>query len=84
MSTQFSLTDLKSIMRRCTGADDAQDLDGDILNVRFRDLGYDSLAVLEIASNIQRAYKIAFPDEAIEQILTPADVLSFTNIAQAA
>lgn len=84
MNTTFDLEDLKTVMRRCTGTNDASSLDGDITNVRFRDLGYDSLAVLEIASNLQRAYRIAFSDEAIEQMVTPADVLQYLNTAKAA
>ena len=80
----MTLDHLKTMMRGCSGVDATVDLDGDINDKSFRDIGYDSLAVLEMASQIQRLYGIEVPDEAIEDMRTPAHVLSFVNTSVAA
>jgi acyl carrier protein len=77
--SQLTLDQLKQIMLRCSGVDDGVDLDGDIADQQFRDIGYDSLAVLEMASQLQREYKLDIPDEAIEGLKSPGDVLRYVN-----
>ena len=75
----MTIDDLKAIMSNCTGVDEAVSLDGDILDTRFPELGYDSLAVLEVVSQVQRTYRLNVPDEAIEGMRTPGDVVAFVN-----
>ncbi len=81
---EFTLDELKGFMLRCSGVPDDVSLDSDITDVAFADLGYDSLAVLEIASAIQRAYRVDVSDEAIEGMRTPGDVIDFVNSARTA
>ncbi|MFD0346149.1 acyl carrier protein [Kitasatospora aburaviensis] len=38
----------------------------------FSDLGYDSLAVLETVSRIEREYGIRIPEDALSAVRTPA------------
>ena len=71
--------ELKTVMLRCSGLPDQASLEGDIRDITFEDLGYDSLAVLEIASAMQRSYKIEISDESIETMTTPGAVLDFVN-----
>jgi acyl carrier protein len=78
MST-FTLDHLKTIVRECSGVADATALDGDILDQPLRELGYDSLAVLEIASRIQREYGLNIPDEAIDEMRTARSILDYVN-----
>jgi act minimal PKS acyl carrier protein len=80
---ELTMDTLKEIMLLCSGVDEAVSLDGDIEACQFRELGYDSLAVLEIASQVQRRYGLSIPDEAIEQMTTPGSVLSYVRMAQA-
>jgi act minimal PKS acyl carrier protein len=54
----FSIEDLVRILCRASGTPDGVDLAGDILDTRFEVLGYDSLALLETASCIEREYGI--------------------------
>jgi len=75
MST-FTLDDLRELLRR---ADEHADLDGDIANTQFVELGYDSLAVLEIASEIQRRFGVVVPDDAVLAMPTPAKAVEFIN-----
>ena len=77
--SQLTLDQLKQIMLRCSGVDEGVDLDGDITEQQFREIGYDSLAVLEMASQLQREYKLDIPDEAIEELKSPGDVLRYVN-----
>jgi minimal PKS acyl carrier protein len=77
--SELTIDQLKQIMLRCSGVDDGVDLSGDITDEQFRELGYDSLAVLEMASQLQREYKLEIPDEAIEELNSPGDVLRYVN-----
>ncbi|WP_229397676.1 acyl carrier protein [Micromonospora okii] len=72
---------LRDILRECAGEDDAADLGGDILDVPFSDLGYDSLALLETASVIQRRFGARLADDAVTQAQTPRALLDLTNRA---
>jgi act minimal PKS acyl carrier protein len=78
----MTFDDLKAVMSRCTG--DAEELTPDNLGTAFTDIGYDSLAVLEIASQIQREYGLQIPDEAIEGMNAPQDVIDYVNASLSA
>jgi act minimal PKS acyl carrier protein len=78
MST-FTLDHLKVIMQECSGVTEGKTLDGDILDQPLRELGYDSLALLEIASRIQRDYSLDVPDEAIDAMKNPRAILAYVN-----
>jgi len=75
----FTLDDLRQIMRACAGVDESVDLDGDIDDVAFTDLGYDSLAVLELQSQIQRRYDVPMSDDAQQYMGTPADTVGYVS-----
>jgi minimal PKS acyl carrier protein len=76
--TAFTTSELKSIMLKAAdGA--APSLDGDFLDTPFPDLDFDSLAVLEIATQIQQEYHLAVPDESVALMLTPRDVLDYVT-----
>lgn len=77
--TEVTLTDLKRILREGAGADESVDLDGEVLDVEFADLGYDSIAVLEAASRITREYGIALDDDATTSARTPRALLNVVN-----
>lgn len=74
----FTLDKLRSIMRSC-GVEDAIDLDGDILDVAVSDLGYDSLAMLHIASLIQQDTSVPIPDDLALALETPRAVIEYVN-----
>ncbi|MEU2287254.1 acyl carrier protein [Streptomyces sp. NPDC013178] len=54
-------------------------LEGDILDVPFVDLGYDSLAVLETAAVIERECGVTLPEEGLHELDTPGKVIHFVN-----
>ncbi|MEU0336050.1 acyl carrier protein [Streptomyces sp. NPDC006193] len=72
----FSIDDLRRIMRQCAGENDPALLDGDILDVPFQDLGYDSLALLESTSVIEREFDVQLPDDVVSQVRTPAELIA--------
>lgn len=75
----ITLDDLKRILREGAGADEGVDLDGDILDLEFADLGYDSLALMETAARITREYGIALDDDAALAATTPRSLLTVVN-----
>ncbi|MEU0203935.1 MULTISPECIES: acyl carrier protein [unclassified Streptomyces] len=76
---EFTLDDLRRILTEGAGADESVDLDGDILDVPFESLGYESLALLETGSRIEREYGINLDEEALAVVNTPRALLSSVN-----
>jgi act minimal PKS acyl carrier protein len=68
--SEFTIDDLKRIMRQCAGEDESVGLDG---------LGYDSLALLETASRTEREFGVKLPEELMGDVATARDYLSFVN-----
>ncbi|GIE92970.1 acyl carrier protein [Paractinoplanes rishiriensis] len=79
MTAHLTLDDLKRIMREVAGADETVDFDADILDTTFLDLGYDSLALLETGSRIERDYAVALDDETVTGADTPRALLGAVN-----
>ncbi|MEH6374640.1 acyl carrier protein [Streptomyces sp. KLMMK] len=67
----FTLADLKRILLEGSGAPEGGGLDGDILDTEFSDIGYDSLALLETTSRIEREYGIELDEDVIGDATTP-------------
>ncbi|MCA2228511.1 acyl carrier protein [Nonomuraea aurantiaca] len=74
----FDLDELRDILRRMGGTDEA-DLDGDIAEKGFGDLGYDSLALLELCNQVERRYDIQISDDAVSNMPTPAKAVAYIN-----
>lgn len=82
--TEFTLADLTRFMRQAAGQDDAVDLDGDIMDVAFTDLGYDSLAIIETANLAQRELGVIIPEAEIADTETPRQFLALVRRQSAA
>ncbi len=65
------LDDLRRILRDVAGTAQGVDLDGDILDTPFEDLGYDSLALLEAAARILQEYGVRLHDDVLAEATTP-------------
>ncbi|MFF3907749.1 acyl carrier protein [Streptomyces sp. NPDC001848] len=76
---QFTIDDLKRILLEGAGADESVDLDGDILDRRWDELGYESLALLETGSRIEREYGITFDETSVTEAETPRALLELVN-----
>ncbi|RVX44143.1 act minimal PKS acyl carrier protein [Nonomuraea polychroma] len=76
---EFTLEDLKQTLRAIAGQDEQVDLDGDIHDTPLADLGYDSLALLELASHLEKRYSVAIPDDAVHEMETPRAAIAYIN-----
>ncbi|MCF3175861.1 acyl carrier protein [Streptomyces sioyaensis] len=79
----LTLDDLRRILVSCAGENDDLDLNGDILDSAFQDLGYDSLALMETVARIQREYGVDVSDDDMAEVETPRALLESVNGAQA-
>jgi minimal PKS acyl carrier protein len=75
----FTLDDLKRVLRESAGVDETVDLDGDILDTAFTDLGYESLALLETCGHIERDLDISLDDSLLGEALTPRALVEAVN-----
>ncbi|MDV6263931.1 phosphopantetheine-binding protein [Rhodococcoides yunnanense] len=76
---RFTIHDLTRIMREGVGVDEGVDLDGDIVDVEFEMLGYESLALLETGNRIEREYGAIIDDETLTAVKTPRDLIASVN-----
>jgi minimal PKS acyl carrier protein len=80
---EMTLEELTALLRECAGEDETVDLDGDVLDTPFDELGYDSLAVLQTTGRIERDYGIQLSDDTVAEASTPRLLLEFINEALA-
>ena len=75
----LDIKDLVALLRTNAGDSDTVDLDGDVLDVPFDELDYDSLALLQVTGAIERDYDVALDEEALEEAQTPRQYLQVVN-----
>ncbi len=75
----LTIDEFKDIMRAVAGDDDSIDLAGDVNDTLLVDLGYDSLALLEMGSIVQQRYGIDMPDDSPERMTTPREAVAYIN-----
>ncbi|WP_329172311.1 MULTISPECIES: acyl carrier protein [unclassified Streptomyces] len=76
----ITLDDLKDMLTKAGGEGaDVPSLDGDAVDTPFTDLGYDSLAMLEVTSMVELAYDISLEDDAAQTAATPREMLDLVN-----
>lgn len=73
----LDLDDLKRILRE--GAGENRNLDGDVLDTEFEELGYDSIALLETATRISREYGVTLDDDVVTFARSPRQLLDAVN-----
>ncbi|GAA2302529.1 acyl carrier protein [Streptomyces caniferus] len=82
-TTHVTLTDLTRMLRESAGEEEGVDLDGDVIDTPFIELGYDSLALLQVIGEIQREYGVEIPDDAVVDAETPRALLDLINAGTA-
>lgn len=75
----MTIDDLRRILVVCAGEADSGQLDADIHDREFAELGYDSLALMETVARIEQEYGVRIPDERVAELTTPRDVLKLVN-----
>jgi act minimal PKS acyl carrier protein len=76
---EVTIEELMRILYAAAGTHDGTPGDGDMLDVEFADLGYDSLALLEAGNRIEREYAVKLQDDAITSARTPRALLAIVN-----
>ncbi|GIF07077.1 acyl carrier protein [Actinoplanes siamensis] len=80
MPKHITIDDLTEIMRSSIGLDDDVELTGDRSEMDFADMGYDSLALIELASQLQHRFGVKISDdEALERLRSPHTAVSYVN-----
>lgn len=75
---KFTLDDLKRILIEGAGADEGVDLDADIMDTDFAELGYESLALLETCGRIEREFGITL-DDSLDGATTPRALIDIVH-----
>lgn len=78
MNELLSLAELAKIMQDCAGGDELV-LRDDAVDADFADLGYDSVALMETASQIQLRYGVRIDEDQLGQATTPRLLLELAN-----
>lgn len=77
--TNISLDDVWRLLRESAGVDESIDLSGDVEHLNFDELGYDSLAVLEITARIEQEFGVTISEDDVDGLITPADLVAYVN-----
>jgi len=75
----LTLVEFVAVVRACAGDSDEYDLDGDILDVTFEELGYDSLALLEVSARLKQEHGVVLTDDEILGLSSPRAALELVN-----
>ncbi|MGC5020994.1 acyl carrier protein [Micromonospora sp. DT47] len=78
----MNIDDIRRLLRESAGVDESVDIDGDIGATDFSLLGYDSLAVLELAARIEQQYGVKIREEEVAELTTPDSIVDYVNNAR--
>ncbi len=76
---ELTIEDLVRILNEVAGEDESIGAPADIVDSSLRELGYDSLAMMEAAARIQQEYGVRVPDEVVMELETPRALLDTVN-----
>jgi act minimal PKS acyl carrier protein len=76
---RLTINQLRTILVQSAGEAEGYDLDGDIEDIEFEDLGYDSICLLEAAGRIERDCGVKLDDDLIVSARTPRALLAVVN-----
>jgi acyl carrier protein len=82
--TEFTLADLAKIVDACASFDNVATIDDSTADTVFSELGFDSLAVYELATRLQDELGIPISDDVIEVMSTPKLLVEFVTLEMAA
>ncbi|MFF8282435.1 acyl carrier protein [Streptomyces albus] len=78
--SEFTQRELADKLRECAGEAEGMDVaDEAALDTPFIELGYDSLALLQVTGVIKREYGVELSDDAVVEAETPRLLLKMIN-----
>lgn len=78
---KFTVEDVARVLAAAAGAPEGIAAGSDITDIAFDVLGYDSLALLEASSRIEREFGVALDDSWIADVDTPRGLIRLVNTA---
>lgn len=75
----LTLHKLRELIRTSVGFDEGIDFEGDIADIRYEDLGYDSLARIEVAAQVQLQFDVEISEDMAMALETPRETLDYVN-----
>ncbi|MEU3900837.1 acyl carrier protein [Streptomyces sp. NPDC045251] len=75
----FTLEDLTAMVAEIAGAEASRAISEQPADAPFTSLGFDSMAVIELAERIQERYGVPIPDEAVHDLRTVRRTLDYVN-----
>jgi act minimal PKS acyl carrier protein len=79
----LTIDDLIDVLNSSIGDQDPVEPEGDPADVRFAQLGFDSLTMLAAVRRLERKYKIALGENVVSEARTPRQLLDRVNTALA-
>ncbi|HEY3753019.1 MAG TPA: acyl carrier protein [Pseudonocardiaceae bacterium] len=76
---EMTIDDLRRVLRDSAGEEEGVNLDGDIIDVEFAELGYDSIALLETGGYVERERGVSLDEESVTAAKTPRTFLAVVN-----
>lgn len=78
-TSDFTLDDLRRFLIEAAGADDGLVVGDESMDTEFEELGYDSLALMETGSRVERAYGVSIAEEELVDARTPRALIELVN-----
>ncbi|WP_369032442.1 MULTISPECIES: acyl carrier protein [Streptomyces] len=78
---QLDIITLIGLLRSSGGDSETHDLNGDVLDIGFAELGYDSLALLQVTGIVERDSGVALDGESLDEAETPRQYIEAVNRA---
>ncbi|MEX3106051.1 actinorhodin polyketide synthase [Streptomyces sp. V2] len=75
----FSIDDLKRILLDGAGEPEGPGVEAATVDLGFQELGYDSLAVLETCTRIEREFGVSLDEEVLGDAGTPRALVDIVN-----
>jgi act minimal PKS acyl carrier protein len=79
MSEAFTLETLGSVLRESAGEEEGFSLTASNEHVAFEELGYDSLALLQVTGRLQREYGLVASEQEMMDADTPAKLVQLVR-----
>ncbi|GAA1772271.1 acyl carrier protein [Streptomonospora arabica] len=76
--SSFTMEDFTRLLRECAGEAEGTQTDA-MAETSFEELGYDSIALLEVAARIQQEYGVRIEEEALPDLDTPRMLVDHVN-----
>ncbi|WP_030673101.1 acyl carrier protein [Streptomyces sp. NRRL B-1347] len=76
----ITLEDLRQVLESASGVADGVDWkDPGTADTPFGDMGYDSLAQLQMTIQLEDKYAVSIPEDAAAELRTPAALIDYVN-----